>query len=290
MTRRRFILGLVIAVGVAALLALIAYRMYQPGPFAERRHRAGFRWAFLMRASTWSFFGRGLLLTLRLAVVSIALSFVFGVGLALARLASHPRMGMPIRPIAARLVRAPVALVVEVIRSAPLFMLIIFMFFGMPHLGINLSPIMAATVALTLYTSCVLSEIVRAGILSLDRGQFEAAESLGLTYRQRLTQVVLPQALRRMIPAILSQLVTLLKDTSLASVITVTELARRGQILYQIDSNPIEILLVVMLIYFTLNYALSRIARRFEARPVRAAVAKPLVVRGEEDQVVVPAR
>lgn len=290
MTRRRFILAMAISALVAALVVVVAYRMYQPGPFNERLHRADLRWEFLMRGSTWTFLARGLLLTLQLAVVSIALSLVFGIALALARLAPHSRMGIPIRPMAARLVRAPVALVVEVIRSAPLFMLIIFMFFGMPHLGVNLSPMTAAMVALTLYTSCVLSEIVRAGILSLDRGQFEAAESLGLSYRQRLTQVVLPQALRRMIPAILSQLVTLLKDTSLASAITVTELARRGQILYQIDSNPIEILLVVMAIYFLLNYALSRIARRFEARPMRAAVAKPLVVVGEEDQVAVPVR
>jgi putative glutamine transport system permease protein len=286
----RVVLGVVIALLLAAFLALIAYRMYHPGPFGERLDRAALRWVFVLRASTWTFLARGLLLTLQLAVVSMIMSLAFGVVLALLRLAPHPRMGMPVRPGLARLIRAPVASVVEVIRSAPLFMLILFTFLAMPRLGIRLSPIMSCIVALTLYTSCVLSEIVRAGILSLDKGQFEAAESLGLTYPQRLLQVVLPQALRRMVPAILSQLVTLLKDTSLASIITVTELARRGQILYQIDANPIETLLVIMAIYFLINYGLSRIARRFEARPMRAAVAKPIVVVGEEDQVVVPAR
>jgi putative glutamine transport system permease protein len=283
-------LGLAIVAGLALFLLFIAYRMYQPGPIGERVDRATLRWTFVTKSSTWLFLGRGLVLTLQLAVTSIALSLIIGVVLALLRLAPHARVGMPLHPVVARAVRAPVAVVVETIRSAPLFMLIIFTFIAMPRLGINLSPITSAIVALTLYTSCVLSEIVRAGILSLDRGQFEAAISLGLTYRQRLVQVVLPQALRRMVPAILSQLVTLLKDTSLASLITVTELARRGQILFQIESNPIETVLIVMLLYFLVNYGLSRIARRFEARPMRAAVAKPIVVVGEEDQVVVPAR
>lgn len=291
MKLRRLALGVLLAALVAAVLLTIAYRMYQPGPLSERVDRAGSRWSFVAQSSTWTFLAYGLLLTMRLAVVSIALSMVFGVGLALVRLAPHPRMGMPIHPVVARLVRAPVALVVEVVRSAPLFMLIIFTFIAMPRLGVNLSPITAGVVALTLYTSCVLSEIVRAGILSLDRGQFEAAASLGLNYHQRLSQVVLPQGLRRMVPAILSQLVTLMKDTSLTSLITVTELARRGQILFQIEANPIETLLVLMAIYFLINYALSRIARRFEARPMRAAVsAEPILVVGEEDQIAIPAR
>lgn len=286
MNRRRVLIGAIIIVVALAALAAIAYRIYQPGDLTERLHRAGQRWTFVTKGSTWNFLGRGLLLTIQMAVISLVLSLLFGVVLALLRLAPHPRVGFPIDRTLARAIRVPVATVVESIRSAPLFMLIIFAFIAMPRLGVNLSPFVAAVSALTLYTSCVLSEIVRAGILSLDRGQFEAAESLGLTYRQRLYQVVLPQALRRMVPAILSQLVTLVKDTSLAAYITVTELARRGQILFQIEFNPIETILVLMLIYFLLNYALSRLARRFEERPIRAAVAKPLVVVGEMDQAV----
>lgn len=284
--KRRPVLGAIMLAALVAVILFIAYRMYQPGTFGERVDLAARRWSFVKERSTWTFLGYGVLLTIRLAVVSIALSLVFGVVLALLRLAPHPRMGLPVTSPAARLVRAPVAVVVEVVRSSPLFMLILFTFIGFPRLGIRLSPITSGIFALTLYTSCVLSEIVRAGILSLDRGQFEAAESLGLTYTQRLTQVVLPQALRRMVPAILSQLVTLVKDTSLTSIITVTELARRGQILFQIRNNPIETVLVVMMIYFVINYALSRVARRFEARPMRAAVQKPIVVVGEEDQLV----
>ena len=289
MNRRRGLVATIIVILALAALAAIAYRMYQPGDLAERLHRAGQRWTFVTRGSTWNFLGRGLLLTLQMAVVSLVLSLFFGIVLALIRLAPNPRVGLPVNRSMALAVRAPVATIIETIRSAPLFMLIIFTFIAMPRLGVNLSPFVAAVSALTLYNSCVLSEIVRAGILSLDRGQFEAAQSLGLGYRQRLFYVVLPQALRRMVPAILSQLVTLVKDTSLAAYITVTELVRRSQILFQIEFNPIETILVVMAMYFLINYALSRAARRFEARPVRAAVARPVIVVGEEDQVVVPA-
>jgi His/Glu/Gln/Arg/opine family amino acid ABC transporter permease subunit len=289
MTRRRTSIGAIIVVVLLGLLAAAAYRMYRPGDLVERLHRAGQRWTFVTRGSTWNFLGRGLLLTLQMAVVALVLSLAFGIVLALIRLAPNPRVGLPINRSLARVVRAPFATVIESVRSAPLFMLIIFMFIAMPRLGINLSPYVAAVSALTLYNSCVLSEIVRAGILSLDRGQFEAAQSIGLDYRQRLRYVVLPQALRRMVPAILSQLVTLVKDTSLAAYITVTELARRGQILFQIEFNPIETILVLMAIYFLLNYVLSRLARHFEVRPARAAAAKPIVIVGEEDQVAVAA-
>jgi putative glutamine transport system permease protein len=164
-------------------------------------------------------------------------------------------------------------------------MLIIYSFIALPKIGLNLSPYWAGVTALSLYTSCVTSEIVRAGILSLDRGQFEAAEALGLGYVKRVRYVVLPQALRRMVPAIVSQLVTLLKDTSLVSFITVFELARRGQALQQLANNPIETSLVVMAMYFAVNFALSELARRLELRPGRVGRARPPAAVGAEDQV-----
>jgi putative glutamine transport system permease protein len=268
---------------VTAGLLAVAYRMYAPGSLPERIARAHERWSIFGKGSTWNFLGRGFGITLALAVVSISISLVMAVVLALVRLARHPRLRAPV-PGAGMAARA-VGVLVEVIRSSPLFMLIIYSFIALPKIGLNLSPYWAGVTALSLYTSCVTSEIVRAGILSLDRGQFEAAEALGLGYVKRVRYVVLPQALRRMVPAIVSQLVTLIKDTSLVSFITVFELARRGQTLQQVGNNPIETSLVVMAMYFVVNFALSELARRLERSPGRVGRARPPAAVGAEDQV-----
>lgn len=224
MKRWQWLLSVPIVAAVTAGLALVAYRAYAPGDLADRVTRAQRRWSLFAEPTTWTFLGRGFVITLELALVSIALSLVFAVVLALVRLSVHPRMRAPVPGIA---VAARVTVVlVEAVRSSPLFMLIIYAFIALPRVGVDLSPFWTGVTALTLYTSCVTSEIVRAGILSLDRGQFDAASALGLGYVGRIRFVVLPQALRRMVPAIVSQLVTLIKDTSLVSFITVVELAR----------------------------------------------------------------
>jgi aspartate/glutamate/glutamine transport system permease protein len=279
----RWLIALLILAAIAAGLFGIAYRAYAPGDLSARVDRAQARWAIFGEWTTWRFLGRGLLVTLELAVVSICLSLVFAVILALIRLSGHPRMrvGGPVMAFVARLA----GLLVEVVRSSPLFMLIIYTFIGLPKIGIDLSPFTAGVTALTLYTSCVTSEIVRAGVLSLDRGQFDAGLSLGLGYFARVRFIVLPQALRRMIPAIVSQLATLVKDTSLVSFVTVFELSRSGQALFQQESNVIETLLVLMAMYFVVNFALSQLSTRLELRPGRVGRAKVPAALGAEDQV-----
>jgi putative glutamine transport system permease protein len=279
----RWAVALPIVGAVTAGLLGLAYRAYAPGDLADRLARAQARWSVFGRVGTWRFLGRGLLITLELAVISIALSLVFAVVLALVRLSGHPRMrvGGAAMAVGARVAGG----LVEVIRSSPLFMLIIYTFIGLPKVGIDLSPFWAGVTALTLYTSCVTSEIVRAGILSLDRGQFDAALSLGMNYFARVRFIVLPQALRRMIPAIVSQLATLVKDTSLVSFVTVFELSRSGQALFQQESNVIETLLVLMAMYFAVNFSLSQLSTRLELRPGRVGRAKVPAAVGAEDQV-----
>lgn len=283
MKRWRWPIAAAIVLGVGALLYAVAYRAYAPGDLADRIERARTRWSIFTKGTTWIFFARGFSITLQLALLSIALSLVFAVVLALVRLAPHPRMRAPM-PGSAIAARATGTLV-EIVRSSPLFMLIIYSFIALPKIGLDLSPYWAGIFALTLYTSCVTSEIVRAGILSLERGQFDAALSLGMGYFQRVRFVVLPQALRRMVPAIVSQLVTLIKDTSLVSFITVFELTRRGQALQQLANNPIETSLVLMAMYFVVNLALSQASRRLELRPGRIGRARPPAALGAEDQV-----
>lgn len=279
----RWALALPITAMLIAGLLAIVYRMYAPGTLADRIERLQSRWSIFGDLRVWRGLLRGLAVTLELAVVSIVLSLVFAVVLALIRLAPHPRMRAQIP--GAALVARTAGLLVEIVRSSPLFMLIIYTFIAAPKIGLDLSPFVAGVTALTLYTSCVTSEIVRAGILSLDRGQFDAALSLGLSYPKRVRHIVLPQALRRMVPAIVSQLVTLIKDTSLVSFITVVELARRGQILAQFANNPIETSLVVMAMYFVVNFALSQLSTRLEIRQGRLGRAQASAALGAEDQI-----
>src|SRR4051812_18824603 len=226
-------------------------------------------WAPFADPAIWGFIATGLGLTLQIAVGAGLLSIVGGILLSLARLSPHRSLSLP------------AGLYVEVMRSLPLFLILLYTFLAGPRLGLSLEPVPAAIIALTLYTSAVMAEIVRAGISSLPHGQTDAARALGLGYVQALRFVILPQALRRMTPALVSQLITLTKDTSLASVIGVNELARRAGILYNTYSNPVETLLVIAGLYFAVCSGLSALSRRLEPHD-GAALAVDV---GEEDQV-----
>ncbi|MGH2703675.1 MAG: amino acid ABC transporter permease [Actinomycetota bacterium] len=297
--RRRWVRAVIGVAGSALALALVAaaaYRSYGPGDAAARLANLQQRWrpfydpiGETTAPQIWRFIGGGVLLTLEAAVIAVLLSLLLGIGLALLRLSRNRQVGIPAGPAARAAVATPASVVVQSIRSLPLFLLILYTFIAAPKLGLQLPAMAAGIVALTVYTSCVLAEIVRAGILSLDRGQFEAADALGLRYLQKLRYVVLPQALRRMVPAVVSQLVTLIKDTSLLSNITVTELMRRMIILSQAYFNPIECYLVAGSIYFVINLSLSSLARRLEVRPTAKAAAGVPTVQGvgSEDQTLI---
>jgi glutamate transport system permease protein len=176
---------------------------------------------------------------------------------------------------------------VEIFRAVPLLLLIYFSARGLPRLGVDAPAFWYVVFGLTLYNSAVLAEIFRAGILSLDRGQSEAAEALGLSYWQTMLLVVIPQAFRRMIPAIVSQLVTLLKDTSLGYVITYEELLRRSRSTGEFFRNPLQATALVAVVYIAVNMTLSRVARRLELRQRRRLGAAPMTVGGVEDLATV---
>jgi glutamate transport system permease protein len=179
---------------------------------------------------------------------------------------------------------------VDFFRAMPVLLLILFSALGLPVYGINLPTFWYAVLALTAYNGAVLGEIFRAGILSLDRGQSEAAYAIGLRYWQAMLLVIVPQAARRMIPAIVSQLITLLKDTSLAYIIALEELTRRGRITGEFTGNILQAYLVVAVLYIIPNFTLSRIARRLEVRQRRRYRAGAIEVAGIEDLAVVGAQ
>ncbi|HEY0582029.1 MAG TPA: amino acid ABC transporter permease [Chloroflexota bacterium] len=229
----------------------------QVGKLFEARYWVGFtEWPI------WQFILTGLQVTLTMAIVSIIASLILGTLLALARLSPY------------RLLRWPVVGYIELIRGLPVLYLIFFAFFGGARFGLR-DPAVAATLALIVYTSAVNAEIVRAGILSVERGQVEAARALGLSYWRTMRLVVLPQAFRRVIPPQVSQLVTLIKDTSLAYIVGTTELMRRIFILYSgFDTGVgvIQGLFVASCLYFIINYALSSVGRWLESRGVGSAL------------------
>ncbi len=211
------------------------------------------KWEPLWQPGTWRFLWLGLVLTLQVTAVSAVLSLVFGTLLALFRLS---RIAV---------VHYPAVLFIEVVRALPVLFIIFFTFFGALHyLRLN-SIFVSAVGGLTIYTSAVVAEIVRAGISSIEVGQLEAARALGLSYAATMRFVMLPQALRRMVPPLVGQLITLLKDTSLASIIGLTELLTQGQNLYRFYGNPLQTLLFVAVVYFVINFSLSRLSRRLEA-------------------------
>jgi glutamate transport system permease protein len=235
------------------------------------------KWELLTRFSVVRFLLVGLLNTMKAALVAMAGSIVLGSALALARLARTP------------IARALSRIYTEFFRGFPLLLLILFAFLGLPKLGLDLPKFAYLVLALVLYNGAVLGEIFRAGVLSLDRGQGEAAYTIGLTYWQAMGYVILPQALRRMIPAIVSQLVTLLKDTSLGFAVGYEELLRRGQITGEFGKNQLQSIVFVAVLYLIVNFTLSRVARRLEVRQRRRFKAGAIAVSGVEDLAAVQA-
>ncbi|WP_042200886.1 amino acid ABC transporter permease [Paenibacillus camerounensis] len=199
----------------------------------------------------------GLYITLIVAFVSIILSFIIGVVVGVIRYAEVP-------------VLSPVMFfLVELIRNLPLLLIIFFVRFALPEIGIKLGLITAAIAALTVFEAAMIAEIVRGGLAAVDKGQIEAARSSGLSSFQTLWHIVLPQGLRHMVPPLVSQFISLLKDTSLATIVALPELMHNAKIVMgQKESYTIPILLMVALMYFVVNYLLSLVSRRLEHKTV----------------------
>ena len=193
--------------------------------------------------------------TLRLAIPAIVLGFLLGIFIGLARLARAKWLYMP------------ATVYVEFFRGVPLVMVIFWIWFVIPQL--LRFPIPEYGVALTafvIFEAAYFGEIVRAGVQSVPRGQVEAATALGLRPGQVMRRVVLPQALRNMVPALVTQMIVLFKDTSLASIIGYVDLTKAAQIVNNREIRPFELYLFIAVVYWVCTYAMSRFARRYEQR------------------------
>jgi glutamate transport system permease protein len=267
--RRRVLVASVIAgVLILLLLGVAIKRLNDNGQLAEDKWRPLTQWSVI------KFYWEGLMNTVKAAGTAMVLALVIGGLIALARLARH----RPPRWLG--------TFYVEFFRGLPLYLLILFCWLGLPRLDLRFDTFWYLVIGLTVYNSAILAEIFRAGILSLDRGQGEAASAIGLGYWQSMGFVIVPQAVRRMVPAIVSQLVTLLKDTSLGVLIFYEELLRRARITAEFFQNPVHAVALVALIYIAINSTLSWVATRLESRQRRRYGASEIQVAGVEDLTV----
>ncbi len=203
---------------------------------------------------TWRFFLMGVWWTAKLAFLSLLFGLPIGLFLALMRVQSS------------RLIAAPAAIYVEVMRGTPLLVQILFIYFVLPYFRIYIPAFTSGVIALTLNSAAYIAEIFRAGILSIDAGQMEAARALGMTYSQAMRRIILPQTFRRVVPPLTNEGIALLKDSSLVSVIGLTELARTGQELASRYAAPLTIWPIVALFYLLLTFPLTRVAEYLERR------------------------
>jgi His/Glu/Gln/Arg/opine family amino acid ABC transporter permease subunit len=197
-------------------------------------------------------FGGG---TLKLAIPAIGLGFVLGTLVGLARLSSRAW------------IHYPAVAYVEFFRGVPLVMVIFWFWFLIPQItGERLPDYTVALAAFVFFEAAYLAEIVRAGIQSVARGQSEAATASGLSYGQTMLHVILPQAIRNMIPSLVTQFIVLFKDTSLASIIGMMDLTKAAQTVSQREIRPFEMYLFIAVVYWICTYSMSRFSRWLEVR------------------------
>jgi glutamate transport system permease protein len=264
--RRRSLIGTVIASVLFLALAVVVLRRLNErgqlsmelwGPFIDPGNENF--------ALVWELLARGLQATLTAAVLAIAFSLVAGTALGVARM------------MLGKWQRLPLVGIIELLRGLPVIVTIFYVYTLIRAADLDITALPGddglwfLVIGLTLYNSVIIAEILRAGVASLPRGQREAALAVGMTEWQVMRSVLLPQAFRTMLPALISQLVVILKDTSIVAILGLyIELLRRGNLIAQNLDNPIQSLFVVGVIFIAINYALSRLAVWTERRLSRA--------------------
>jgi glutamate transport system permease protein len=243
----------VAAVALLGLTAWFVWYLYEEGELEYEL------WEPFVTPAYLEVLWQGLLDTLAMAVLAILLAVVLGAVLGVGKLSEH------------RALRWPSWLIVEFFRAVPLLLLIIFLFLG----PVGLSPYWSVVVGLTLYNGSVLAEIFRAGVLAVPKGQVEAAYALGMRKTQVMMQIQMPQAIKIMIPAIISQCVVALKDTSLGYYVLAPGLTTVGRQIWTEFGNQLQTAVVLSAIYIACNLVLSALAMLAQRRLV--GERKPIV-------------
>ncbi|MBF4463597.1 MULTISPECIES: amino acid ABC transporter permease [unclassified Rathayibacter] len=244
-------------IGVAVVLLLLAIVAFVLWRFAESGQFSAAKWRAFGYPRIWQSIFGALGQTLAAFATAGVASLVLGLLLAVGRLSDRRWIGIP------------VTLFIELFRAIPVLILMMLMYYGLPFVGLKLTPYLAVVIALTLYNGSVFSEIFRAGIEALPRGQKEAGYAIGLRKSGVMRLILFPQAIRSMLPVIIAQLVVALKDTALGSIITYNELLYYAKYLgnqSSLDSPIIPAALVIGAIYIGICLLLSGLAKWIEIR------------------------
>ncbi|HAY1038902.1 TPA: ABC transporter permease subunit [Staphylococcus aureus] len=202
-----------------------------------------------------SFFLKGIKITILISLIGVALGSILGAFVALMKLSKI------------KIISWIASIYIEILRGTPMLVQVFIVFFGITAaLGLDISALVCGTIALVINSSAYIAEIIRAGITAVDKGQMEAARSLGLNYRQTMKSVIMPQAIKNILPALGNEFVTLIKESSIVSTIGVGEIMFNAQVVQGISFDPFTPLLVAAALYFVLTFVLTRIMNRIEGR------------------------
>ena len=196
----------------------------------------------------------GCVVTLEISIAALILGMIVGVVLALFRLSS------------VKILRAFSMAYIWVVRGTPLLVQLFILYFGLPQLGVELSSMAAGILGIGLNTGAYIAEIIRSGIIAIDSGQMEAAESLGMSYPKAMVRIIAPQVIRIIVPSLLNQFIITLKNSSIASLVTITELMRAGNQIIYATFRSFEVYTVVALLYLIMCSALMVLSRYVEQR------------------------
>ncbi len=270
-------------VGVIAILALLGLLVLVIRGLANPNDNqlSGEKWAPFLDPVTWTaYLLPGLLNTIKAAAIAVVLSIAVGLLLGVGRLSQS------------RVLRALCGAYVELFRSVPVLVMMIFAYYiAVFVIGISgdAASLFGVVAGLTLYNSSVIAELIRSGVFSLPKGQREAGLAVGLTPMQTMTAVLLPQAVTAMLPSLLSQLVVILKDTALGYIINYSELIRGGQNLSTNYGNLIPAFLVLAAMFIIINYGLTLVARLVQRRLQRSAKGGPPTGAADANLTTAPA-
>ncbi|HCY1412466.1 TPA: ABC transporter permease subunit [Staphylococcus aureus] len=202
-----------------------------------------------------SFFLKGIKITILISLIGVALGSILGAFVALMKLSKI------------KIISWIASIYIEILRGTPMLVQVFIVFFGITAaLGLDISALVCGTIALVINSSAYIAEIIRAGINAVDKGQMEAARSLGLNYRQTMKSVIMPQAIKNILPALGNEFVTLIKESSIVSTIGVGEIMFNAQVVQGISFDPLTPLLVAAALYFVLTFVLTRIMNMIEGR------------------------
>jgi len=248
-------------VGAVSIVALLLVLWFVLSKLGDKGQLTSAKWKPFLTGEIWTeYLIPGLIGTLKAAAISVALALLLGVLLGVGRLS------------AARWIRWPSGVIVEFFRAVPVLLMMLFTYALYGHYNLFPSeqlPLAAVVTGLTLYNGSVVAELVRSGVYSLPKGQNEAALAVGLTTGKTMRLVLLPQAITAMLPAIVGQLVVILKDTALGYIITYEELLRKAEQIGNYKSNLLPALLFVGALFVIINYFVSLIANWVERRTRR---------------------